>query len=256
MESKAIYTIWLREMKKYMRSKPRIIGSLMMPFMFLAILGVGLSSSFGAMGAGGANYLQFLSPGIIGMSILFTSVFAGISVIFDRQFGFMKEMLVAPVSRTSIAIGKILGSATISMITALMIFVIATLLGGINLATLTIGSFLGMLGFMALAAVSFVSIGLIIAAKLNDTEGFQLIVNVFVMPLFFLSGAFFPVTSAPTWMQGLSYIDPLFYAVDGMRGLLINTSTFSTVMDFGILSAMAIALVIISGYFFGKMPSK
>ena len=190
MEGKAIYTLWLREVKKYWRSKPRLIGSIAQPFMFLAILGVGIGAAF-SMAGSTINYMEFLSPGIIGMSILFNSIFAGVSVIFDKQFGFMKEILVAPVSRTSIALGKILGSGTLSFLTGLMIMVVAILIGGISLSNLTVFSVAVVAAFMLMTAFVFVSVGLIIASRMADMEGFQLIMNFLVMPVFLLSGAFF-----------------------------------------------------------------
>jgi len=251
MEGKAIYTIWLREMKRFLRSKPRIIGTIATPFMFLAILGVGLSSSFSAPGSG--NYLSFLSPGIIGMSLLFTSIFAGMSVIVDKQFGFMKEILVAPVSRTSIALGKILGSGTVSLLTAFMILVIAVVIGGISLDSLSVLSIVTVIAFMILTAFVFVSIGLIIASRMKDTEGFSLIMNFLVMPVFLLSGAFFPATGVPGWMKVLVYANPLFYSVDGMRGALIGSSSVPILVDLGIMFGLSVLLIVLASYMFGKM---
>lgn len=238
-------------MKRFVRSKPRIIGTIATPFMFLAILGVGLSSAFTAPGSG--NYLNFLSPGIIGMSLLFTSIFAGMSVIVDKQFGFMKEILVAPVSRTSIALGKILGSTTVSLLTASMILVIAVIIGGISLSDLTIVSVPAVIGFMVLTAFIFVSIGLIIASRMKDTEGFGLIMNFLVMPVFLLSGAFFPATGVPSWMKILVYANPLFYSVDGMRGALLGVSSVPIAIDLGIMLLLSVLLIVIASWMFGKM---
>jgi len=252
MEGKAIYTLWLREVKKYWRSKPRVIGSIAQPFMFLAILGVGLGSAF-SMAGSSVNYMAFLAPGIIGMSILFNSIFAGVSVIFDKQFGFMKEILVAPVSRTSIALGKILGSGTLSFLTGIMITIVAIVIGGISLSSLTFASVLELAALMLLTAFVFVSVGLIIASKMADMEGFQLIMNFLVMPVFLLSGAFFPATGVPSWMKVIVYANPLFYSVDGMRGALIGASSFPVAVDLGIMFVLSILLIIIASYMFGKM---
>jgi len=252
MEGKAIYTLWLREVKKYWRSKPRLIGSIAQPFMFLAILGVGIGAAF-SMAGSMINYMEFLSPGIIGMSILFNSIFAGVSVIFDKQFGFMKEILVAPVSRTSIALGKILGSGTLSFLTGLMIMVVAILIGGISLSNLTVFSVAVVAAFMLMTAFVFVSVGLIIASRMADMEGFQLIMNFLVMPVFLLSGAFFPVQGVPEWMQIIVYLNPLFYSVDGMRGALMGSSSVPFLIDLGIMFGLSILLIAIASYMFSKM---
>ncbi|MBI2543469.1 MAG: ABC transporter permease [Candidatus Aenigmarchaeota archaeon] len=247
-----IYTIWLRELKRFIRAKPRLIGSLMMPFIWLAIMGVGLSSSFTVPNSG-INYLKFISPGIIGMSLLFTSIFSAISVIWDKQFGFLKEMLVAPISRTSIVVGKVVGSVTISLINALMVLVIAVVLGGISLADLSLMSMLSAVLFMILISVSFVSIGLAIASKLNNLEGFQVIMSSLVMPLFFLSGAFFPIENVPLWMKTLAHIDPLMYGVDGLRASLLGVSQFSILFDLSVLAAFSVAMILFSSFLFRKM---
>lgn len=251
MGPSGIYTIWLRELKRYVRAKPRIIGSVMMPFIWLAIMGTGLSSSFTL--PNNANYLTFISPGIIGMSLLFTSIFSAISVIWDRQFGFLKEMLVAPVSRTSIVLGKLLGSTTISLFTALLVLIMAIILGGIKVNTLDPVSVILSLAYMTLISFSFVSIGLIIASKMNNLEGFQVIMSALVMPLFFLSGAFFPIENVPTWMKILSHADPLMYGVDGLRGALIGVSQFSLLVDLGILAGFSALMISVASLVFRRI---
>jgi ABC-2 type transport system permease protein len=175
------------------------------------------------------------------------------SVIVDKQFGFMKEILVAPVSRTSIALGKILGSGTVSLLTAFMILVIAVLIGGISLSSLSLLSLAIVVAFMILTAFVFVSIGLIIASRMKDTEGFSLIMNFLVMPVFLLSGAFFPATGVPSWMKVLVYANPLFYSVDGMRGALIGSSSVPIPVDLGIMFVLSVVLIILASYMFSKM---
>ena len=252
MEIGEVYTIWLREIKRFLRAKPRIIGNIMMPFIWLAIMGVGLNSSFTIPGEKG-NYLNFISPGIIGMTLLFSSIFSAISVIWEKQFGFLKEMLVAPISRTSIVLGKVMGSATISTFNALIVVVIAIILGGINLSSLSVVSVFSSFLFMILISATFVSIGLIIASRLNNLEGFQVIMSTLVMPLFFLSGAFFPLQNAPLWMRILSHGDPLMYGVDGLRAALIGTSQFSILLDISVLIGFSVFLVALSSFMFRKM---
>ncbi|MCX6777337.1 MAG: ABC transporter permease [Candidatus Micrarchaeota archaeon] len=252
METNAIYTLWLREMKRFLRSKSRIVGNLSMPFIWLAILGVGLNTSFAIPGIQ-SNYLEFMAPGIIVMSLLFTSIFSGVSVIWDKQFGFLKEILVAPVSRTSIVVGKILGSTTISLINALLVLAMALLLGALPVSSLTPISLAAALVIMALVSISFVSFGLAIASTMNNMEGFQMIMSFLVMPIFFLSGAFFPLDKVPDWMKVLTHLDPLMYGVDGLRGAFIGVSQFPVLFDIGILAAFSALMILVSSYLFSRM---
>lgn len=240
-----IYTIWLREMLKFVRAPSRIVSSLAMPFIWLFILGFGFSSSITIPGL---PYIGFLAPGIIGMIILFTSIFSGISIIYDRQFGFLKEILVAPVSRSSIVIGKTFGGATIATINGLVVLGIATALGFIEFG---IGTFLA-IPFMILIAISFVALGLIIASRMKNMEGFQMIMSFLVMPIFLLSGALFPLDTAPDIMKWVSYFDPLSYGVDGIRGSLVGVANFELVIDFSILFLISIAMISFGTLMFKK----
>lgn len=250
--SSAIYTIWLREIKRFLRAKPRIIGNLMMPFIWFAIMGVGLNSSFTIPDAG-FSYLNFMTPGIIGMSLLFTSIFSAVSVIWEKQFGFLKEILVSPISRTSIVLGKIIGSATISLISALTFLVIAVAFDGVPLSGLDAFSLLQAVSFMILISFSFVSIGLIIASKLNNMEGFQVIMSMMVMPLFFLSGAFFPIENTPKWMEVLAHGDPLMYGVDGLRGSLLGIHQQSMLVDFFVLAGFSLIMILVTTFVFRRI---
>ena len=192
-----IYTVWLRETIRFLKSKSRIVGSGGQPFIWLAIAGVGFSSAF--VLSGGVSYLTFMAPGIIGMTLLFSSIFSGVNVIWDRQFGFLKEMLIAPVSRVGIVLGKIAGSATVSLITAVVILVVEVAFNVLPLSDLSVIGLMEAVAFMVLIPCAFVSVGLIIASTVDNVEGFQVIINFLVMPLFFLSGALFPLTNAPEW---------------------------------------------------------
>ncbi|MFH0949013.1 MAG: ABC transporter permease [Candidatus Aenigmatarchaeota archaeon] len=240
-----IYTIWLREMIRFARARSRIISSLAMPFFWLALVGIGFSSSFKLLGM---DYMNFLAPGIVGMMILFTSIFSGVSVIWDRQFGFLKEILVAPVSRTSIVLGKTLGGATVALINGLIMLVIAVLMGVLKLSA---GIFPAIL-FMLLTAVCFVSIGLIIASQMKSMEGFQMIMSFLVMPIFFLSGALFPLENTPLWMQTISHLDPLTYGIDGLRGSLVGMNMFPVWMDLAALVVFSGVLVLIGSWLFRR----
>jgi ABC-2 type transport system permease protein len=246
----AIYIIWLRQLKRYLRSKARIVGSLGQPILFLVALGFGLGPVFQKSGNG--NYFDFLVPGVIAMGILFTAVFSGIEIIWDRQFGFLKETLVAPVSRLKIMIGRTLGGATVAMIQGVVVFILAFVVGfrpeNLNLITF----FLAFL-FMFLIAILFTALGTAIASPLNDMQGFQLIMNFVVMPLFFLSGAFFPVQNLPIAMAVIVRIDPLSYGVDGLRYALTGATQFGWGADLGVLAAITAFLVILGSYMFSKI---
>lgn len=244
----AIYTLWLREVKKYFRSKSRIIGSLGQPILFLVALGFGLGPIFQKAGQG--NYIQFLVPGIISMSILFLAIFSGISVIWDRQFGFLKETLVAPVPRWQIMLGRTLGGATVAILQGFIVFLISFLAGFklVNLMALPT-TFV----FMALIALIFTALGTAIASILEDMHGFQLIMNFLVMPTFFLSGALFPLTNLPKILNIIVRFDPLSYGVDGIRATLDGVSQFGLMTDFWVLAVATVVLISIGSYLFSKI---
>ncbi|MEE8168494.1 MAG: ABC transporter permease [Candidatus Hydrothermarchaeales archaeon] len=231
----AVSTIWLREMKLFLRARSRLLGSIATPFFWLAFVGIGFKSSF-RMDLS-TDYLTFMAPGIIGMSLIFSAMFSGLSVLWDRQFGFLKEILVAPVSRAAVVIGKTLGGATISTLQGIVILMISILMG------VKIVGWEGVLisiVFMMLISASFISLGIAFASKMEDPHGFQLIMSFVVLPVFFLSGALFPLDRLPTWLKMLSYADPLTYGVDGLRGSLIGMSQFPLWVDFLIVLAFLI----------------
>ena len=249
-----IYTIWLREIIRFVKSKSRLVGTGGQPLIWLAIAGVGFSSAFAL--AGGVSYITFMAPGIIGMTLLFSSIFSGVNVIWDRQFGFLKEILVAPVSRVGIVLGKVAGSATVSLITAIIILSVELIFGIIPFADLTALGVLEAAAFMILIPCVFVSVGLIIASTVDNVEGFQVIINFLVLPLFFLSGALFPLTNAPLWMKAVSAIDPLRYGIDGMRGALIGVHAYPIYIDLLIVLASAAVLITIADIAFGRIEGK
>ena len=215
----ALYILWLRELKRYLRSRTRIIGSLGQPLLFLLALGFGFGPIFQQSGRG--SYLQFLAPGVIAMTVLFTAVFSGIGLVWDRQFGFLKETLVAPVPRLQVMMGRTFGGATVAMIQGLIVVAIC-LLAGFRPASLA-GLPLGLL-FMALMAVLFTALGTSIGSVLVDMQAFQIIINFLVMPMSFLSGALFLLTNAPKPLGLIASLDPLSYSVDGLRLALIGVS--------------------------------
>jgi len=243
-----IYILWLRQIKRYFRSRARIIGSLGQPLLLLLALGFGFGPIYEK--AGGGNYIQFLAPGIISMGILFTAVFSGIEIIWDKQFGFLKETLVAPVSRLKIMIGRTLGGGTVAVIQGIIIFIISLIVGfrPMNFYLLLL-SFV----FMALIALFFTALGTAIASVLEDMQGFQLIMNFLLMPLFFLSGALFPLQGLPKAITAVASINPLSYGVDGLRGTLVNGAHFGLLTDFFVLSVITIVMLIIGSFLFSKI---
>lgn len=245
-----VYIIWLRWVKRYVRSKSRIIGSLGMPLFFLLLLGFGLNPSVNMAGVE-KGYFGFVVPGIVAMSVLFISMFAGIQVIWDKQFGFLKETLVAPVSRVEIMIGQTFGGATTSLIQGLVTMAIAFLLGGGLMFSLK--GFLIALVFMLLVGISFTALGIAIASKMEDMHGFQLIMNFVIFPIFGLSGALFPITNMPQWARLLAYVDPLTYGVEGIRYGLLGTSDISPVVSLIFLSCFTLLTIIIGQHLFKKV---
>ena len=243
-----IYILWLRQLKRYVRSRSRIIGSLGQPLLFLVALGFGFGPVFAKAGQG--NYIQFLTPGIVAMSVLFTSIFAGIEIIWDRQFGFLKETLVAPVSRFHIMIGRTLGGATVAVFQGLIVFFISFLAGFRPTSIFSIGT---ALVFMILTALLFTAVGTAIASELEDMQGFQLIMNFLIMPLFFLSGALFPLGDLPPILKIVTAIDPLSYGVDGMRGALEGATHFGLTVDFAVLGIMTIIFLSMGSYLFSQI---
>lgn len=243
-----IYILWLRQVIKYFRSRSRIIGSLGQPVLFLIAFGFGFGSIYQKAGEG--SYMQFLAPGIILMSVLTTAMFSGIDIIWDRQFGFLKETLVAPVSRMEIILGKTLGGATVAILQGIIVFLFTLLIGFRPQDVMSVfPAFL----ITFLVAILFTSLGTAIASMLEDMQGFQLIMNFLIMPMIFLSGAFFPLIGLPGPIEFITKINPLSYGVDGLRGVLIGTSSFGMGIDLLVLSAITIILLGTASYLFSKI---
>jgi ABC-2 type transport system permease protein len=248
---KVVYILWLRQIKRYWRSKSRIIGSLIQPLLFLLAFSFGFGPVFEK--AGGENYIEFLTPGIIGMSILFTSIFSGIDLIWDKQFGFIKETFVAPVPRYKIILGRILGGATTSSFQGFLVFLVSLLFG--FKITKLMSLILGFV-FMFLIAFVFASLGTIIASILDDMQGFQLIMSFLVMPTFLFSGAIFPLNNLPEFLKFIAQFNPLSYGVDGLRWALISNSYFGGIFDLFVLSLVSLIFVSIATYIFSMIEVK
>lgn len=246
-----ISVLCLRQLKHYWRSKARLIGSLGQPLLFLIAFGFGFGPMY-SRASGGANYINFLAPGVVTMGILFTAVFSGLEVIWDRQFGFLKETMVAPISRTEIMIGKTFGGAAIAIIQGLLVLSLTYVIG---FRIHSLGSFVLGLIFMFLIATFFTGMGLTIASKMKDMQGFQMILNFLIMPIFFLSGALFPLTNLPPAIYFISRIDPFTYGVDGLRGAISGVSTFGVFNDLVIIGALSVLICIIGTIFFSKIEA-
>jgi ABC-2 type transport system permease protein len=245
----AIYMLWLRQMKRFLRAKSRVLSTIVQPLFFLLILGFGFNIALFPGMEG--SYINFLAPGIIAMAILFSSLFTGVSVLWDKQSGFLQEVLVAPVSRLSIVIGRTLGGATIALLQGFIIMIIALLLG---VPIIDIQGLLLTILIMVLLSFTAVGFGLIIASKMRDFEGFQSLMSLILMPLLFLSSAFYPISdSLPGWLQVLSYCNPLFYMIDGIRGSLTGVNNvLPPVVDLGIILVLCIIIMGLGTYFFNK----
>ena len=250
----AIYILWLRELKRYTRSRSQIIASLGQPMLYLLVLGFGLNPVFKRAGYG--SYFQFIAPGVIGMSVLFSSIFSGLGLLWDRQFGFLKETLVAPVPRIQIMIGRTLGGCTVAVIQGLLVLAICLITGFRPASWLAIPV---AIGFMILIALLFAALGVIFGSSLQDMQGFQLIMNFLVLPIYFLSGAMFPLTNQGKILGFITALDPLSYGIDGMRSVLLNAVTFRPAfgisIDLAVLIFVGTVLLILGAWRFSKIEA-
>jgi len=247
---RTIYILWLRQIKRYIRKRSRIVGALGQPLLFLFALGYGLNPIYSQAGEG--DYINFLSPGIIAMTILFTAIFTGTEIIWDKQFGFLKETLVAPVSRFQIMLGKTLGGATVSIIQGLLVLVVVTLVGFRPESAM---SLIAALFFVTLIGVLFSAIGTTIASRLDDMQAFPLIINFIVQPLFFLSGALFPLNNLPPALSFITTVNPLTYGVDGIRGAFTGAYYFSFTTNVAVLSFCIAVALIVGAYQFSRIQA-
>ena len=248
-----VRAIWYREYKVFLREKSRIVASIVNPVLWLFIFGGGLGSS---VSIPGTNYQAFIYPGILAQAVLFSSIFFGVYIVWDRKVDFLKEVLVAPVSRTAIFVGKVVGGATDSLLQVMILLLLGVALS----ATVTItglrldaASLLLALVVLAITTVAFVSVGLIIGSLMESPEGFQLISSFVVFPIFFLSGALFPIGKLPAWLAPFTLLDPLTYAVDALRRLMLGTSQFHLAFDVGVLCAFTVLVIAAGTYAFERM---
>ena len=214
---RGLYTIWYRDLLRFWRDKIRIVGALTFPLLFLVVFGSGLSGTM-SMLAPGVNFSKFVFPGIIGMTVLMTSFTAGISVVWDREFGFLKEVLVAPISRVAVAAGKTLGGATVALIQGIMILLFAPIFG----VALSPAILLKLLPVMFLVASALSAMGVLLASRIKSIEAHQAVMQFLMFPMIFLSGVFFPVNNLPSWMNVLVKVNPATYGVDPIRQLVLG----------------------------------
>lgn len=244
----AIYILWLRELKRYVRSRVQLVVSLGQPCLYLLALGFGLGPVFKLAGKG--SYLDFIAPGVIGMTVLFSAVFSGIAMLWDRQFGFLKETLVAPVSRLQVMAGRTLGGATVAALQGLLVLIVCLAVGFRPAAWTALPL---VLVFVALIAIVFAALGTWIGSLLQDMQGFQLVMNFLVLPIFFLSGALFPLSGLPRAMAVITRIDPLTYGIDGLRGAFSHTWQFLPVLDLALLTGVGTVFIVAGAYCFARI---
>jgi ABC-2 type transport system permease protein len=248
----ALQVLWLRELKRFARAKSRVIGALAMPLFFLAFLGLGFNRMTIPGLSHEVDYIRFLVPGILGMSLLFSSTFGGLSVLWDKEFGFLKEIMVAPVSRVSIVLGRIAGGVTTALIQGLLILFISIAMGFKIASAL---SLFYSLVFMVLISVTFLGLGLIFASKMKDMQGFSIVMNFVIFPIFFLSGSLYPLENLPAWLRYIAYLDPLTYGVDGLRAVLIGISSRSVFFNLGVMLVFSLLMIALGAYFFERSES-
>lgn len=252
-ESIGIYALWYREFKVFLRERSRIVSSIVNPILWFVIIGGGIGS---VVSFGGINYQTFIYPGVLMQSALFSSIFFGVYIVWDKKIDFLKEVLVAPISRTSIFVGKILGGSTDTLVQLAILLVIGIvfvqsgLMTGIRLDAVSI---LASLAIFFVTIVGLISIGLIIGSQMESPEGFQLIGTFLIFPMFFLSGALFPINNLPPWIAAVTFVDPVTYAVDGLRAVMLGTSHFNVFLDLGVISLFSLVMIAIGTYAFKRM---
>jgi ABC-2 type transport system permease protein len=224
---KGAYTIWYRDVLRFSRDRLRMFASLGQPLLFLFVFGTGLGPAMSSMTGGAVDFRQFMYPGILAMTVLFTAVFSAVSIVWDREFGFLKEVMVAPVSRTSVALGKVAGGSTVAMFQGTIVLLLAPIIG----IRLGLDQVIAIVGLMLLMAVVMTSLGIVVAARMRSMEAFPLVMQFLLMPMFFLSGAFFPLRGIPLWLAWLTRADPVTYGVDSLRQQALRRSVPPTVMQ-------------------------
>jgi len=255
---KGAYTIWYRDVLRFLRDRVRIISSLGQPLLFLFVFGGGLAPAMSGLAGGNLDFKQFMFPGILGMAVLFTSIFSAVSIVWDREFGFLKEVMVAPVSRAAVALGKVAGGSTVAMFQGGVVLILAPFIG----ISLSLGQIVVLLGLMLLLAAVMTSFGILIAARQRTMEGFHMMMQFLLMPMFFLSGALFPLRGVPLWMEWLSRVNPVTYGVDPLRQIVLRESIpaqflaalslHPIVTDVAIMAGLGLVFIVPAVWLFSK----
>ena len=258
-ELRGIYTIWYRDILRFWHDKMRMVSAITFPLLFLVVFGSGLGARMGFLGDG-VDFSQFIFPGIVGMTVLMTSFMFGMSVVWDREFGFLKEVLVAPISRVSVAVGKTLGAATVASLQGMVILLFAPLIG----VSLSLGAVLALLPLMFLMAVAMGSFGILLATRIRSMEAFQAVMQMLMFPMVFLSGVFFPVEGLPGWMSVLVKVNPATYGVASIRQVVLGASASSTFEinvlghtmsiwdNVAVMSAFGVVMILLAMWSFGN----
>jgi ABC-2 type transport system permease protein len=237
LDPESIWMIWQRDLVRFRRQPTRLYGSIVRSIVWLFALGLGLRQSF--VPVSGITYTEFIFPGVIAMALIFASLQSAISVIWDREFGFLKEVMVAPIPRSSLVLGKALGGASTSTLQGIIVMAMAPLAG----VPLTMGSAVAAVLLMFLTSVAMTSLGLLLAVRMTDFEGFGAIQNMVVMPMFLLSGAMFPTGGVPFWLKAFLVLNPLTYGVDAIRGVLLDYYTHPLALDVALLSGFSVVMI-------------
>jgi len=239
---RSIWVIAYRELVRFVQDRPRMFSSFSMPIIFLLIFGAGFGRLIGQM-MPGVDYIQFMYPGILAMTVLMTSIMSGISIVWDREFGFLKEVLVSPLSRSGVLIGKAVGAATIAISQGAIMLVLAPIVN----VPINLGTVLALLPLLLILSLSLSGLGLLIGARMRSQQGFQIVMQLVIFPMMFLSGIFFPVSGVATWLAVLSKLNPVTYGIDAIRQVFLGTEVAGVTVfghTMGIVdSAIVVAMV-------------
>lgn len=239
---RSIWVIAYRELLRFVQDRPRMFSSFSMPIIFLIIFGAGFGRLIGQM-MPGVNYIQFMYPGILAMTVLMTSVMSGVSIVWDREFGFLKEVLVSPLSRSGVLAGKAVGAATIAIIQGAIMLVLAPIVN----VPINLGTVLALLPLLLILSLALSGLGLLIGSRMRSQQGFQIVMQLVIFPMMFLSGIFFPISGVATWLEVLSKLNPVTYGIDAIRQVVLGTEVAGVTVfghTMGIVdSAIVVAMV-------------
>lgn len=239
---RSIWVIAYREFLRFIQDRPRMFSSFTMPLLFLIIFGAGFGKLIGQM-MPGVDYIQFMYPGILAMTVLMTSIMSGVSIVWDREFGFLKEVLVSPLNRSGVLVGKAIGAAVIAIIQGVIMLVLAPILN----VPIDLGTVLTLLPLLLILSITLSGLGLLIGARMHSQQGFQILIQLVIFPMMFLSGIFFPITGVATWLEVLSKINPVTYGIDAIRQVFLGTEVAGVTVfghTMGIVeSALVVAVV-------------